>query len=146
MSPLPKSKRSGFDKWFDRIVLGSIFLQKNKQKNVQLYVLYTKPPCDLLSHKSSLLCSSFTCRSFSWKGSDSVEVLDILAEDGGADSEGRWVGRGTPVTSVEGPDTGLWTAKDEVMQDKIFRCTFFISRHEWCVLHSREDGSFIFKN
>lgn len=44
-----------------------------------------------------------------------VEVLDSLAEEGGVDSEGGSVVRVTPVTSVEGPDTGPWTAKDQVI-------------------------------
>lgn len=45
-----------------------------------------------------------------------VEVLDFLAEDGGVDSEGGSVARVTPATSVEGPDTGPSTARDEVIQ------------------------------
>lgn len=42
--------------------------------------------------------------------------MDILAEEGGVDSEGHSVVRVTPATSVEGPDTGPWTARDEVIQ------------------------------
>ncbi len=45
-----------------------------------------------------------------------VEAVGILAEDGGVDSEGGSVGRVTPATSVEGPDTGPSTARDEVTQ------------------------------
>lgn len=51
-----------------------------------------------------------------------MEVGDILAEeDGGASegaSEGASVDRVTPATNVEGPDTGLLTAKGEVMQEQ----------------------------
>lgn len=43
--------------------------------------------------------------------------MDILAEEGGGDSEGRSVARVTHATSVEGPDTGLLTARDEVIKD-----------------------------
>lgn len=42
--------------------------------------------------------------------------MDILAEEGGVDSEGHSVVRVTPATSVEGPDTGPSTARDEVIQ------------------------------
>lgn len=42
--------------------------------------------------------------------------MDILAEGGGVDSEGHSVVRVTPATSVEGPDTGPSTARDEVIQ------------------------------
>lgn len=44
-----------------------------------------------------------------------MEVVDTLAEEGGVDSEGGSVGRGTHATSVEGQDTGPSTARDEVM-------------------------------
>lgn len=40
--------------------------------------------------------------------------MDTLAEEGGVDSEGGTVGRGTPATSVERRDTGPSTARDEV--------------------------------
>lgn len=55
--------------------------------------------------------------------------MDILAEDAGVASEGRLVVKVTPVTSVEGPDTGLWTAKDEVTQEAhIFKFIYMLSR------------------
>lgn len=44
-----------------------------------------------------------------------MEVVDTLAEEGGVDSEGGSVGRGTHASSVEGRDTGPSTARDEVM-------------------------------
>lgn len=47
-----------------------------------------------------------------------VEAEVFLAEDGGVDSEGGSVDRETPVSSVEGPDTGPWTARDQVTQRK----------------------------
>lgn len=43
--------------------------------------------------------------------------MDILAEEGGGDSEGRSVARVTPATSVEGLDTGPSTARDEVINN-----------------------------
>lgn len=43
-----------------------------------------------------------------------MEVVDTSAEEGGVDSEGGSVGRGTPATSVEGRDTGPSTAGDQV--------------------------------
>lgn len=44
-----------------------------------------------------------------------MELEDFLAEEGGADSEGGSTDKGTPATSVEGPDTGPSTARDQVM-------------------------------
>lgn len=46
-----------------------------------------------------------------------VEVVAILAEEGGEDSEGGSVARVTPATSVEGPDTGPSTAKEQVIHN-----------------------------
>lgn len=45
-----------------------------------------------------------------------MEEEDIGAEDEGGASEGASVGRRTPATAVEGADTGLSTAGDEVTQ------------------------------
>lgn len=45
---------------------------------------------------------------------------DFLAEEGGEDSEGGSVARVTPATSVEGPDTGPWTARDKVIQSDAY--------------------------
>lgn len=47
-------------------------------------------------------------------------VLDSLAEEGGVDSEVGSVVRVTPATSVEGPDTGPWTAKDQVIDSDAY--------------------------
>lgn len=49
-----------------------------------------------------------------------MEVLDSLAEEGGVDSEVDSVVRVTPATSVEGPDTGPWTAKDQVIDSDAY--------------------------
>lgn len=43
-------------------------------------------------------------------------MADILAEEGGVDSEAGSVDRETPATSVEGADTGPSTAGGEVTQ------------------------------
>lgn len=43
-----------------------------------------------------------------------MEAVDILAEEEGVDLEAGSVARATPVISVEGPDTGPSTARDEV--------------------------------
>lgn len=43
-----------------------------------------------------------------------MEAVATSAEEGGADSEGGSVGRGTRATNVEGRDTGPWTVRDEV--------------------------------
>lgn len=51
-----------------------------------------------------------------------VEVVDFSAEERGVDSEGGSEGgpiaRVTPATSVEGLDTGPWSARDEVIKIK----------------------------
>lgn len=49
-----------------------------------------------------------------------MEVLDSLAEEGGVDSEVGSVVRVTPATSVEGRDTGPWTAKDQVIDSDAY--------------------------
>lgn len=49
-----------------------------------------------------------------------MEVLDSLAEEGGVDSEVGSVVRVTPATSVEGLDTGPWTAKDQVIDSDAY--------------------------
>lgn len=44
-----------------------------------------------------------------------MEVVDILAEEGGGDSEGGSVAKATPASSVEQLDTGPSTAREEVV-------------------------------
>lgn len=49
--------------------------------------------------------------------------MDIWAADGEGVLEGGPVDRGTPATSVEGRDTGLWTAGDEVTPLRSYKTT-----------------------
>lgn len=68
--------------------------------------------------------------------------MDILAEDGEEASEGGSVDRVTPATSVEGPDTGPSTARDEVTHSHPYtQCLsyFFIkdNNNNTCELHDR---------
>lgn len=48
-----------------------------------------------------------------------MEVVDFLAEGGEVASEGASIARGIPATSVEGRDTGPWTARDEVTRGDV---------------------------